>query len=68
MIGRGDIAARVRESGLREDVAEKDYALDWTLWGIGSDLGRSPARVQEPRRHDTLSVGSEQHVQPGRRE
>ena len=37
MIGRADIATRVREWGLREDVVEKDYVLGWTLWGIGSD-------------------------------
>lgn len=37
MIGRGDIAARVREWGLREDVVEKDYVLGWMAWGIGLD-------------------------------
>jgi len=37
MINRLDIETRVREWGLREDVVEKDYALGWVLWGIGSD-------------------------------
>lgn len=37
MITRFDIDERVREWGLREDVVEKDYALGWLLWGIGSD-------------------------------
>ncbi len=37
MIGRGEIVARVREWGLREDVVEKDYVLGWMLWGIGTD-------------------------------
>ena len=37
MIGRGEIVSRVREWGLRESVVEKDYALGWLLWGIGSD-------------------------------
>lgn len=37
MIGWGEIVARVREWGLREDVVEKDYVLDWMLWGIGTD-------------------------------
>ncbi len=37
MIGRAAIVERVSEWGLREDVVEKDYALGWVLWGIGSD-------------------------------
>lgn len=37
MIGRPAIVERVTEWGLREDVVEKDYALGWVLWGIGSD-------------------------------
>jgi predicted nucleotidyltransferase component of viral defense system len=37
VIGRAAIVERVREWGLREDVVEKDYALGWVLWGIGSD-------------------------------
>lgn len=37
MIGRPAIVERVTEWGLREDVIEKDYALGWVLWGIGSD-------------------------------
>ena len=36
MITRTDLNERVREWGLREDVVEKDYALGWALWGIGS--------------------------------
>lgn len=37
MIGRGAIVDRVREWGLREDIVEKDYALGWVLWAIGSE-------------------------------
>ena len=37
MITRADIDDRVRLWGLREDVVEKDYALGWVLWGIGTD-------------------------------
>lgn len=37
MITRADIVERVREWGLAEQVVEKDYALGWVLWGIGSD-------------------------------
>ena len=36
MITRADLNERIREWGLREEVAEKDYALGWVLWGIGS--------------------------------
>jgi predicted nucleotidyltransferase component of viral defense system len=37
VIGRAAIVERVAEWGLREDVVEKDYALGWVLWGVGSD-------------------------------
>lgn len=37
MISRADLDERVREWGLAEHVVEKDYALGWVLWGIGSD-------------------------------
>jgi predicted nucleotidyltransferase component of viral defense system len=41
MISRTDLNERVREWGLREDVVEKDYAIGWLLWGIGSHPGLS---------------------------
>ena len=37
MITRLDINERVREWGLREDIIEKDHALGWLLWGIGTE-------------------------------
>ena len=37
MISRTALNERVREWGLREDVVEKDYAIGWLLWGIGSN-------------------------------
>jgi len=37
LITRFDIEERVRQWGLREDVVEKDYALGWLLWAIGSE-------------------------------
>lgn len=37
MIGRDDLNQRVSEWGLREEVVEKDYAIGWFLWGIGSE-------------------------------
>ena len=37
MISRTDLNERVQEWGLREDVVEKDYAIGWLLWGIGSN-------------------------------
>jgi hypothetical protein len=30
VITRADIVARVKEWGLREDVVEKDYELEWS--------------------------------------
>jgi len=42
VITRAELQDRVREWGLREQTVEKDYALSWILWGIGStpELGR----------------------------
>ena len=37
MISRTGLNERVQEWGLREDVVEKDYAIGWLLWGIGSN-------------------------------
>jgi predicted nucleotidyltransferase component of viral defense system len=37
MITKIDLQERVGEWSLREEVVEKDYALGWVLWGIGSD-------------------------------
>ncbi len=37
MITRVDIVERIREWGLREDIIEKDHALGWLLWGIGTE-------------------------------
>ena len=37
MISHQEIKNLAIEWGLREDVIEKDYAIGWLLWGIGSD-------------------------------
>jgi hypothetical protein len=36
VITRPDLAERVAEWGLTEQVIEKDYVLGWLLWGIGA--------------------------------
>lgn len=36
MISHEDIKNLVTESGLREDIIEKDYVIGWVLWGISS--------------------------------
>ncbi len=43
MIPRASIQARAVEWGLTEEIVEKDYALGWLLWGIGS---HAPLRDQ----------------------
>jgi predicted nucleotidyltransferase component of viral defense system len=37
MISRFDVEERVREWGLGEHVVEKDFALGWLLWALGTD-------------------------------
>jgi predicted nucleotidyltransferase component of viral defense system len=43
LITRSDLNERAVEWGLRDDVVEKDYALGWLLWGIGSEPRLSSA-------------------------
>ena len=37
MIIRTDLNERIKESGILEDVIDKDYVIGWALRGIGSD-------------------------------
>ena len=43
MIRRDEFQQFAAESGLREEVIEKDYAIGWVLWGIAMNRG-SPQR------------------------
>jgi predicted nucleotidyltransferase component of viral defense system len=37
VISRREFRERARDWGLREEIVEKDYAIGWILWGIGSE-------------------------------
>ena len=37
MISQTELNERVQRWGMRPEVVEKDYAIGWLLWGIGSD-------------------------------
>jgi predicted nucleotidyltransferase component of viral defense system len=45
MIGLIELRERAVEWSLRDDVVEKDYALGWLLWGIGSHPALASAWV-----------------------